>query len=84
MTRNHDDGSTPLSVLVVDDEANIRKMLAVCLESRGHRVIAVSNNSDARAEADRRVFDLAFVDLRLGTGDGLDLIPMLLGACPWI
>jgi two-component system, NtrC family, response regulator AlgB len=71
-------------ILVVDDEANIRKTLAVCLESRGHRVISVSNATDARAEADRQVFDLAFVDLRLGTESGLDLIPTLLGMCPWI
>lgn len=73
-----------LNVLIVDDEANIRKTLTVCLESRGHRVTAVSNGKDARAETDRQVFDLAFVDLRLGTENGLDLIPSLLGACPWI
>jgi CheY-like chemotaxis protein len=30
------------------------------------------------------VFDLAFVDLRLGTNNGLDLIPPLLGECPWM
>jgi NtrC-family two-component system response regulator AlgB len=73
-----------LNVLIIDDETNIRKTLTVCLESRGHRVIAVSNGKDARAEADRQVFDLAFVDLRLGTENGLDLIPAILGACPWI
>jgi len=73
-----------LNVLVVDDEVNIRKTLTVCLESRGHRVTAVSNGKDAQVESDRQVFDLAFVDLRLGTENGLDLIPPILGACPWI
>jgi len=73
-----------LNVLIIDDEANIRKMLTVCLESRGHHVTTVSNGKDARAEADRQVFDLAFVDLRLGTESGLDLISPILGACPWI
>jgi two-component system, NtrC family, response regulator AlgB len=72
-----------LNVLVVDDEANIRKTLAVCLESHGHRVTAVSNEKDARVETDRQVFDLAFVDLRLGTENDLDLIPPILGASPW-
>jgi NtrC-family two-component system response regulator AlgB len=76
--------SALLSVLIVDDEINIRKTLRVGLESRGHRVVAVSNAEDAQAEADRQVFDLAFVDLRLGTSSGLDLIPALLGACPWL
>ena len=74
----------PLRVLVVDDEINIRKTLAICLETEGHTVTAVSNFKDALAEASRRSFDLAFVDLRLGTDDGLDLIPALLAATPWL
>ena len=36
------------------------------------------------AEASRRSFELAFVDLRLGTDDGLDLIPALMAATPWL
>ncbi len=76
--------SACLNVLVVDDEANIRKTLSVCLESRGHRVTVVSNVRDARAEVDRQAFDLAFVDLRLGMENGLELIPVLLGLCPWL
>ena len=86
MTTNSDSKSKPprLSILIVDDEANIRKTLTVCLESHAHRVVSVGNAEDARAEADRQVFDLAFVDLRLGTENGLDLIPILLGVCPWI
>jgi NtrC-family two-component system response regulator AlgB len=77
-------GTPRLNVLVIDDEANIRKTLTLCLESRGHAVTAVSNAGDAVSEANRRVFDLAFVDLRLGTENGLDLIPLLLASCPWI
>mgnify|MGYP005846412973 FL=1 len=67
-----------LNILVVDDEVNIRKTLLLCLESRGHRVVAVSNAVDALAEASRRPFDAAFVDLRLGADSGMDLIPHLL------
>ena len=84
MITTGDQNPARLRVLIVDDEVNIRKTLTVCLESRGHRVMAVSNGQDARTEADRHVFDLAFVDLRLGTENGLDLIPTLLGACPWL
>jgi NtrC-family two-component system response regulator AlgB len=73
-----------LNILVVDDEVNIRKTLSVCLETEGHKVIAVSNFQDALTEASRRSFELAFVDLRLGTQDGLDLIPALLAASPWM
>jgi NtrC-family two-component system response regulator AlgB len=77
--------TTPsLAVLIVDDEPNIRKTLAIALEAEGHRVMAVSNSKDALAEAGRRFFDLALVDLRLGTESGLELIPALRAACPWM
>jgi NtrC-family two-component system response regulator AlgB len=72
------------NILVVDDEINIRKTLLICLETEGHKVIAVSNFQDALAETSRRSFEVAFVDLRLGTDDGLDLIPALLGRAPWL
>ena len=74
----------PLNILIVDDEVNIRKTLTICLETRQHKVIAVSNFQDAVAEAAQRSFDLAFVDLRLGTDDGMDLIPLLLASTPWL
>jgi len=39
--------NSSLNILVVDDEVNIRKTLSVCLETEGHKVIAVSNFQDA-------------------------------------
>jgi NtrC-family two-component system response regulator AlgB len=74
----------PLNVLIVDDELNIRKTLTVFMETRGHSVRAVSNSRDACAMAEEQVFDLAFVDVRLGTESGLDLVQMLLNSFPWI
>lgn len=76
--------SESLNILVVDDEANIRKMLAVCLTTDGHKVVGVGGAREALAEAARKAYELAFVDLRLGTDDGLDLIPALLAAIPWL
>jgi NtrC-family two-component system response regulator AlgB len=75
---------TPLNVLVVDDEPNIRKMLSVSLSTDGHRVTTVSNGHDAIVQAARRPFDLAFVDLRLGTEQGMDLVPQLLAESAWM
>src|SRR5262245_9016066 len=75
---------TSLHILVVDDEVNIRKTLAISLEADGHHVVAVSNPTDALAENERRSFDLVFLDLRLGTAQGMDLIPGLLAASPWL
>ncbi|MCE5271860.1 sigma-54 dependent transcriptional regulator [bacterium] len=73
-----------LNVLVVDDESSIRKTLAYCLESLGHTVTAVSGAEEGLAEARDKAFDLAFVDMRLDSDNGLDLVPALLEASPWI
>jgi NtrC-family two-component system response regulator AlgB len=75
---------SPLHILIVDDELNIRKMLALAMETEGYEVSSVSNFQDAVSEAARTSFDLAFIDLRLGTADGLELIPALLAQTPWI
>ncbi len=79
-------GAMPLtlSILVVDDEPTIRKTLGISLEAEGHHVTAVSNAEDAMVEATRRYFDMALVDLRLGTASGMDLIAELRTTCPWI
>ena len=85
MNREMPSDSNPrLHVLVVDDEINVRKTLAVSLETDGHRVVAVSNGADARAEAERNHFDVAFVDLRLKNKSGADLIPELIAKSPWM
>ncbi len=84
MTTNNDKKFPLLHILIVDDEANIRKTLSYCLEAEGHNVIAVSNPIDAAEEARRRSFDLAFVDLKLGDENGMKLIPVLLSDSPWI
>jgi two-component system, NtrC family, response regulator AlgB len=73
-----------LNILIVDDEPNIRRLLSMSLEGEGHHVETTSNISDARDAALRRSFEVAFVDLRLGTTSGLDLIPGLLSDSPWM
>jgi NtrC-family two-component system response regulator AlgB len=84
MQQPADHTTGPLNILVIDDEPNIRKTLGVCLEGYGHRVTAVGNVTDAQNEAALQAFDLAFVDLRLGTESGMDLISALRAACPWL
>jgi NtrC-family two-component system response regulator AlgB len=75
---------TVLNTLIVDDETNIRKTLSYCLTAEGHSVISVGNPGDAIEESRRLSFDMAFVDLRLGDKDGMDLIPALLSDSPWM
>src|SRR5450432_3390661 len=68
-----------LRILIVDDEKNIRSTLTVCLEGLGAEALAVGTGDAALAALGRQPYDLAFVDLALGTESGLDLLPKLLG-----
>jgi NtrC-family two-component system response regulator AlgB len=74
--------SSPLRILIVDDEPNIRKLVTLSLSADRHHVIAASGVQEAMKLAERRPLDIAFVDLRLGTETGLDLIPRLLEQSP--
>ena len=71
-----------LRVLIVDDERNIRKTLAVCLQGLGCEVIETGTPAAALEALARSACDLAFVDLRLGKDSGLDLLPRLLAERP--
>ncbi len=70
------------SVLVVDDEKNIRHALRVCLESLDADVSEAGSAPAALEAIGRSVFDVVFLDLRIGTQSGLDLIPQLLAENP--
>ena len=72
----------PFHLLVIDDEASLRRTLRTALDSRGHRVAEAATAADALAAVRQQRFDLAFLDLRLGREKGLDLLPELLRAAP--
>ncbi|WP_275424991.1 sigma-54-dependent transcriptional regulator [Archangium violaceum] len=72
----------PMRVLVVDDERNIRTTLRMCLEGLGCEVREASTPDAALAALAQAPADLAFVDLRLGTSSGLELLPRLLAESP--
>ena len=58
----------PLSILVVDDESDLREMLTRSFSREGHRVVAVPDGTEAieRAGSDR--FDIILLDVALGPG----------------
>lgn len=72
------------SILIVDDEASILKTFRYCLEDADHRVATTRSPGDAIALVEQQVFDLCFLDLRLGERSGLDLLPELLSRAPWM
>jgi NtrC-family two-component system response regulator AlgB len=74
---------SPLRILIVDDEDTVRLTLSMCLEAEGHEVVAHGNIHDALGDAALRAFDLVFLDVRLGTDDGLDFLPRIRSESPW-
>ena len=74
--------TTALRVLVIDYEKKIRSMLSVCLEEAGCAVTAVASGEAALEALRHQPFELAFLDLRLGTVNGLDVLPRLLAESP--
>ena len=77
-------GASPARILLIDDEAGILKTFRYCLEDAGYRVSTAQNSQQALAAVEREVFDVCFLDLRLGDESGIALLPKLRAAAPWM
>ncbi len=66
--------SSPLSVLLVDDEAPLRRALERFLKRAGHKVRSAANLAEGRKALEKQPVDIAFVDFRLPDGTGAELI----------
>lgn len=66
--------STPLNLLVVDDEATIRDMLRTTLTAEGYAVQEAASLREGLALAGNRRIDIFLIDLGLPDGDGIRLI----------
>ncbi|HUH00923.1 MAG TPA: response regulator [Kofleriaceae bacterium] len=60
-------------ILVIDDDAEVREVLAASLTNDGHVVVGVGTAAMARGMLAAEEFDIALVDLRLPDADGIDL-----------
>jgi CheY-like chemotaxis protein len=69
-------------ILIVDDEASIRNLLAEFLTGSGYRVTAVSSAVDAQKSVQRDTPNLIISDLQLEDSDGLDMIERLKSTLP--
>lgn len=63
----------PTTILVIDDEPDLRALVRVNLEQAGHRVEAVGNGRDALEALRRSLPDLVVLDLMLPDISGTDL-----------
>jgi NtrC-family two-component system response regulator AlgB len=71
-----------MRILIIDDEVHIRKTTTMTLDTLGHDCEQASTSAEALAHLKKGSFDAAFLDLRLGDENGLDLIPKLLALEP--
>lgn len=66
--------NTARTILVVDDEKQIRRFLRTGLSVHGYEVIEAESGAEALREASTKSPDLVVLDLQLGDMDGLDVL----------
>jgi NtrC-family two-component system response regulator AlgB len=71
-----------MRILIVDDEPGIRKTTRIAIETAGHAAAEAANSARALKAVEEEQFDVAFLDLKLGAEDGLDVLAKLLKAQP--
>jgi NtrC-family two-component system response regulator AlgB len=71
-------------ILLVDDESAILRTFRYCLEDEGYTVATANSAAQADALMQRQVFDLCFLDLRLGEDNGLDVLAQMRIQAPWM
>jgi two-component system response regulator RegA len=65
------------NLLLVDDDAPLRRSLTRALERRGFQVLAAEGLAEAREHAREHRPEFAVLDMRLDEGSGLDLVRTL-------
>lgn len=64
-------------IIIIDDEVNILKMLELSLSSGGYIVEVFQEPSDAIKRAKEVFFDIAFVDLKMKSMNGIEVLQEL-------
>jgi two-component system KDP operon response regulator KdpE len=71
--------NTPLKplALIIDDELQIRRLLRVCLEGNGYRVLEAASGQEGITEAAQHPPDMVLLDLGLPDMDGVTVLKRL-------
>ena len=70
------------SVLVVDDEENFLTLLKWFLSQRGYDVSTALSADEALDMVQKQNFDIALLDIKLGSGNGLTLLEQVTARSP--
>ena len=71
-------------VLVVDDDAGIRKMVRMVLESEGYLVTTASNGAEALREIERDRPSVMILDMQMPVLDGWEVAVRLRERGGWV
>jgi len=74
MTMSTSSSSIPASILVVDDEPDLRTLYELTLLREGYRVETASSVQEAREQLKVHRFDAVITDMRLPDGFGMELL----------
>ena len=69
----HVSTETKASVLIVDDNENMREVLAIVLSRRGHRCESAANGREAMEKIEQGNFDAVVTDVEMPEMDGIAL-----------
>ncbi len=75
---------TPPSVLVVEDESDLRQIVGDALQAAGFEPVLVGTAAEAISRLDGFAYDALVVDLRLPDADGMDVLAAALDRYPGI
>ena len=73
----HEVGQTERTLLIVEDDKSFLQRLARAMEARGFDVRTAESVGDGLQEVEKSAPAFAVVDMRLGDGNGLDVISAL-------
>lgn len=65
------------TILAIDDDASILRVMEMRLESNGYRVLSAADSRKALALAGETYIDLAVIDYKLNNDNGVDLMEQL-------
>jgi DNA-binding response OmpR family regulator len=70
------------SILIIDDEANLRRSMAMILKKAGYAVTTAENGQEALQYLQAGAYDLAFLDLKMPDINGIDILPQIRSIYP--
>jgi len=69
-------------ILVADDEQSMREFLDIMLKKEGYRVLLASNGEEVLKLAEKEIFDLILMDIRMPRMDGITVLKKVKAISP--